>query len=667
MVPRWVVRRWVILRRMTPRDASEAHAVHRTACNRDCPDACSLLLEVDEAGRPLHLRGDPDDPVTGGFLCERTSRFLDRQADPTRFTSPMLRRDGELVPVGWDEALGVAAEKLVAAKAEHGPASILHYRSGGSLGILRALADHLFEQFGPVTIKSGDICSGAGEAAQERDFGVADSHDLFDLRNSRTIVVWGKNPHTSGVHLLPVLLEARKRGARLVGIDPVRTKLEPLCESWLQPRPGGDYALAMGLARRLFDEGLTAPDAASRCDHLDAYRALVHERDVDGWAAEAEVDADALRRLAAEYAEGPTAILVGWGLVRRTHGASCVRALDALAAVSGQLGRAGGGVSYYYGRRTAYDTDFVRGLEVAPRAFPEHGLGRAILEARDPPVQVAWVTAGNPVAMLPDSASVQRALREVPFTVVVETHPTDTTDCADLVLPTLTLLEDDDLLGAYGNHWLRASKPALTPPDGCRHELAILQDLAARLGVGDALAGSVDDWKARITRRLSAEGVTPERLAQEPVRNPFAPEVLFADGRVPTESGRVDLLHEAPPVDGRPTAERPLLLMACSTPAAQSSQWSVEPESPPPARVHPDCAAGLADGALARVESELGELAVRVRHDDRVRPGLVLLPKGGRLRDGSCANLLIRARATDLGGGAAFYEEPVRLLPADGA
>ncbi|HZJ70278.1 MAG TPA: molybdopterin-dependent oxidoreductase, partial [Planctomycetota bacterium] len=272
-------------------DAIAAPVIRRTTCNRDCPDACSLLVTVAD-GRATMLRGDPDDPVTRGFLCERTSRFLDRQHDPARLTTPLLRRGGldtPLQPVGWDEALDVAAQRLLAIRQESGPAAILHYRSGGSLGMLKLLADLLFERFGPVTIKRGDICSGAGEAAQERDFGVSESHDLFDLLHSKTIVLWGKNVHTSNVHLLPVLRQAQAAGARLIGFDPVRTRAAELCELFLQPRPGADFALAMGLARWLFDHDAIDPRAARRCDHFEDFAALARGRDLSGWAAQADV------------------------------------------------------------------------------------------------------------------------------------------------------------------------------------------------------------------------------------------------------------------------------------------------------------------------------------------------------------------------------------------
>ncbi len=354
----------------------------KTACNRDCPDACTIRVTVED-GRATQLRGDKDDPVTAGFLCERTQRFLTRQYRPDRFTSPMLRRAGELVPIGWDEALGLAADRLSSAKREDGPASILHYRSGGSLGILKLVSEVLFNALGPVTVKRGDICSGAGEAAQEADFGISESHDLFDLLQSRLIVLWGKNPHTSGVHLLPVLKAAKARGARIVGIDPVRTRTSSLSDLFLTPRPGSDFALAMAVARRLFETGAIDPDAGAYCDHLPELERLAFAESIAGWAAAADVPEDDLLAFASLYAEHrPAAILVGWGLGRRRNGARTVRAIDALCAISGNLGVSGGGVSYYFGRRTAFEHGFGAKARPAPRTLAEATLGREILEAR---------------------------------------------------------------------------------------------------------------------------------------------------------------------------------------------------------------------------------------------------------------------------------------------
>lgn len=660
--------------------------VRRTACNRDCPDACSLLVEVetdaDGGERAVSLRGAPEDPITRGFLCERTSRFLDRQYANDRITTPLLRRDGELVPVSWDEALDLAAAKLLAARAEYGPASILHYMSGGSLGILKPLAAHLFEQFGPVTIKRGDICSGAGDWAAEHDFGAVGQNDVLDLANSRTILIWGKNPHTSSVHLLPILRAARAGGARLIGLDPVRTRAAELCERFFAPRPGGDFAAALGMARVILDRDLAAPDAEARCEGLDEFVALARSRSLAEWAAEADLPAEELAWIAEVYAtNGPANIQVGWGLGRRAHGAATVRALQSLGALTGNIGVAGGGVSFSVKRSAPFALDFLRGREVAPRTLREAALGRDLLAASDPPVRVAWITAGNPVAMLPESEVTRRALIETDFVVVVDTHPTDTTAVADLVLPTLTLLEDDDLIGSYGNHWLRVSEPALAPPGEARHELQILQDLAARLDLAQALEGSAEDWKRRLLARVAELGVDLEALRCGPVRDPLQEEVFVPRGaragglsdqagasaeafdtRVPARVPMVTQPAGAPPAV---SAEWPLTLLAVSTPKAQSSQWSVTlPPGPAEVRVHPDAAPG-ADGELRALQSAIGSLQVRVVHDPSLRRDVALMEKGGSLRDGRCANALVQPRETDAGEGVSLYDELVRLVPLE--
>jgi anaerobic selenocysteine-containing dehydrogenase len=635
----------------------------RTTCNRDCPDACGIVAEV-ENGRILRIGGDPDHPVTRGFLCERTNRFLERQYDPDRITTPLLRRNGGFVPIGWDEALDLAAERMLAFRAESGPASIFHYRSGGTLGVLKYACDYFFERFGPVTTKRGDICSGAGDAAQETDFGLEDSNDLFDLLNSRTIVLWGKNVFTSAIHTLPVLREAKARGARLLFVDPVWNRTATLCDRILRPRPGGDFALAMGTARVLFEEERTDPEAPRYCDHFETFRSLAFSRSVEEWAGRADVALEELVDFAREYGEGPSAILVGWGMQRRANGSGTIRALDALGAISGNLGVPGGGVSFYFKRRGAFDTSFIGGLRAAPRSICEPLLGPEVLAAEDPPIRMVWVTAGNPVAMLPESETVVRALETRDFVVVVDSFLTDTARCADLFLPTTTMLEDDDLLGAYGHHYLANLRPVVPPPAGVRTDLEILQALAPRVGLAEAMEGSARDWKKRFLRRAEAKGATLERLEEGPVLNPFVPKVLFEGRRFQTPSGRVNLIHHAPPEVHLPAPDYPLFLTSISTAKAQASQTTARfQEGPAEATVHPQAAPGLRDGDLASLETRGGSMTVRVLLDPRQRRDVVIVPKGGWRSAGRCTNSLIRARTTDAGEGAAYYDEHARLVP----
>ncbi len=641
----------------------------RTVCNRDCPDTCGLIVTVED-GRATMLDGDPGHPVTAGFICHRTRHFLGRQYSPERLTTPLLRKNGALVPVSWSEALDVASNELLRIRAESGPAAILHYRSGGSLGLLKSIVDYFFELIGPVTVKRGDICSGAGDEAQETDFGEEESHDIFDILNSKNILLWGKNPAVSNIHLVPLLKDARSRGARITLIDPVRHKTQSLADRTVQPQPGGDLALALGVSARLFERNLIDPGAPAYCDHFAEHRALALSKSVKEWADAADVEPDEIEAIADALAGRPCSIQVGWGMGRRMNGSAIVRALDALCALSGNIGISGGGVSFYYKRRGAFDTSFLS--KSSARTLCEPLLGREIMKAADPPVRAVWVTAANPVDMLPDSAAVARALETRELVVVVDSFLTSTARRATLVLPTTTLLEDDDIVGAYGHHWLGASVPVVDRPVGVLSDLEIVQEVAKRIdaqsgngaaGIYPRLAGGPVEWKKRVLRRIEPMGVTLERLAKESVRNPLVGEVLWPERRFKTASGKMNLIHEipAPPPD---EPGFPLWLFSNSTEKAQSAQWAGEHPEIVSARCHPDAAAGFHDGEVVVIESAIGRMRARLRFDDGQRTDVVIVPKGGHFDRDACANALVRARTTDAGEGAAYLDCRVRILPA---
>ena len=649
--------------------AAMGAATLRTVCNRDCPDACGLIATVED-GRLVALAGDPDHPVTKGFLCYRTARFPDMQNGPLRLTRPLLRKNGRLEEASWDEALAFVADRLLAIRAESGPAAILHYRSGGSLGIVKSVVDYFFELLGPVTVKRGDICSGAGDAAQETDFGDEESHDIFDLKNARHVILWGKNAAVSNVHLQPVLRDVRETGATVLLVDPVRHRSDRLADVFIAPRPGGDFDLAMGVAARLFETRGTDPDAPSYCDHFEAFRALALSRSSGEWAEAAGVSPEDVGILASALADRPCSIQVGWGMGRRMNGSAIVRALDALGAVSGNLGIPGGGVSFYYKRRGAFDTSFLK--KTPPRTIAEPLLGEGILAAQDPPVRAVWITAGNPVSMLPDSATVAKALETRELVVVVDPFLTDTARRATVVFPTTTLVEDDDLLGAYGHHWLGASTPVVAPPAGVKTDLEIVQALAAEIDrrtgereekISLKVRGSAREWKKRLLARVEAAGVSLEQLERASVRNPFVEKILFEDRKFATPSGRVNLVHSLPPV---PPEEPgfPLWLFSNSTEQSQSSQWAVDEPDVLPAACHPSAANGFADGDVVRLESAIASIRVKLRFDAGQRPDVVIVPKGGSYDRGNSANALVRARLTDAGEGAAYLDCRVRFAPA---
>lgn len=627
-----------------------------TACARDCPDACRILAHVKD-GCVVRLQGDPEHPFTRGFLCERTSKLHLRQQAPDRLRTPLLRRKGALEPVTWEEALDLCAAQLTKVREQSGASSILHYRSGGSLGLLQGLWDLFFHALGPVTVKRGSVCEGAGIHAQNLDFGDSDASEPEDMLNAKTLVLWGKNPAISSPHLLPLIREARALGCHVVLIDPICHETAAFCDEFFRVHPGGDLALALGMGRWIVEHDRVVEGATSWCDGLDAYRRLVLSESLETWSERAGVEPSVLAGLAERYSRGPSTILVGWGMQRRRQGCATVRAIDALGLVSGNVGIAGGGVSFYLKRRAAFDQSFLPTEADAPRTVREPCLGQDILDATDPPIRFVWVTAGNPVVMLPDSNTTIRALRSRDFVVVVDSHLTDTCLQASLVLPCTTMLESDDLVGSYGHPHIDEVRPVVAPVGEARSDFRIMKGLAGRVGLEDVLSGDEAAWKQRML------GAIPlGELGDGGLRSPVAPKVAFEGRRFPTESGKARLLREVETQGLEPDPAFPLRMMAVSTAKSQCSQWSPrEPEGPLTARVHPQSASGHPDGALMHLVSRLGHLVVQVRHDERVAPGIVVLPKGGSVARDRCANALLESVLTDEGEGASLYEQPVRL------
>ena len=257
---------------------------------------------------------------------------------------------------------------------------------------------------------------------------------------------------------------------------------------------------------------------AEYCDNLDQYFQLVQSRSTADWAAMAGLNETTLIELAQEYTNGPTTILLGWGMQRRRNGAAIVRSIDALGAVTGNIGRPGASVSFYFPRKGAFDLSFGH-KSIAPRVIPEPILAQGIESANDPPIKMIFVSAANPVTNLPDSTATERAFNDR-FTVVVDMFMTDTARCADVILPAVTMLEDNDLIGAYGHHYLNRLKPVVTPPGDAMTDYQIVQQLARRVAMSEHFEGDAEWWLRKMTEPLQKHGIKFESIGEDVVRNP---------------------------------------------------------------------------------------------------------------------------------------------------
>lgn len=634
-------------------------------CTRDCPSACGLLAEVAD-GRVVRLRGNPDHPINQGTICRKVPAFLRRFTSPERVLTPLRRRGGDWVPVSWTEALDEMAERIKDSIAQYGPESILHYMGFGERTALKIVNARFFAHLGGVTTLAGTLCGGTGYAAQSLDFGPRVSHDPLDLENARTIVLWGRNPVATQFGLMSHLRAARDRGATIILIDPRRSESASLASWHLRPRPGRDAFLALAAAKCLVEAGLEDKVFLSaHCDGEAAYRRLLDSQGLDALSRACDVDVASIERLAEAYAAGrPTATLLGWGLHRFTLGHELVRAVDALGAVSGNIGLAGGGVSQGFEEWGPYDQEmWGERLHPPRRKLLMPQIGREILEAKDPPIAMAVITAANPVCMAPNSAMVAKALDAVPFVVHMNLFLDDTADHADLFLPCAAFFEQRDLVASFGHNHVGPLNRAVDPPGQCRSQFDIFMDLAGRFPFAGEFVKTEEEWLRLILRPLLDKGVAWDALWRGPVRIPDAPMVPWADRHFDTPSGRFQLVSEITAcADCRQAARYPYHFLTVGG-AAHLCSERVPGDHGGPVVVNmateEAMRLGIADGGPARLVSALGRLSVTVRHDAALRPDVVVCERGGWIKAGQGVNLLIPDLVSAVGQGTPYYEARV--------
>ncbi|HZU28261.1 MAG TPA: molybdopterin-dependent oxidoreductase, partial [Bryobacteraceae bacterium] len=549
-----------------------------SVCALDCPDACALLINVDD-GKGSRLRGDPNHPVTRGFLCGKVAKYLDREYAPDRLLYPQKRAgakgEGRFERISWDEALDTIAARLNAVAAEFGPESVLPYSYAGTMGLLNGsgMDRRFFHRLGASRLDR-TICSAAGTAGLTVSQGLRYGVEPEQIPEARLIIAWGANIHGTNVHYWPFIVEARRRGARLYVIDPVRTRTAALADKHLTIFPGADMALALGMmhviiAERLHDEDYVARYTSGFDELRDRVRSYTPERA----SALTGIAADEIVTLAREYATTkPALIRLNYGIQRSERGGRATQAVSCLPALTGAWRQPGGGLvlstsNAFHINRGALEMPELQhrsALGREARVVNMAELGKALTALDNPPVKALVVYNSNPAAIAPNQSLVLRGMRrEDLFTVVLEQFRTDTADHADILLPVTTFLEHTDLYYAYGHYYMQLARPALPAPGECRSNVEIFRALAQRMGFDDpAFAESEDDMirGALASGHLFLEGITLERLESEHfirlnVTREGKPFVPFAEGGFGSPSGRFAFdpaaLEYTPPVESR--------------------------------------------------------------------------------------------------------------------
>lgn len=668
--------------------------IRHSVCALDCPDACGVTVQITD-GRATKIQGLKEHPVTQGFLCGKVARYLEREYSPDRLTTPLRRTgrkgEGRFTPISWDEALDTISERFQKIIAEFGAEAILPYSYGGSMGLLQAngMDRRFFYRLGASRLDR-TICASAGTAGLMATQGVRYGTEPEQFANAKLIVAWGANILSTNVHLWPFIVEARRRGARFIVIDPVRTKTAGLADQHLRIHPGTDLALALGMMHVLFAENIV--DEAYLSSYASGWedlREMAKEYTPAKVAEWTGLDAGDIVELARAYGTTkPAVIRLNYGVQRSERGGNAVRAVAMLPVITGAWRYPGGGMQLSTSQAFALNRP---GLELpslqphATRLVNMSQLGTALTELVDPPVKSLFVYCSNPAAVAPHQSKVHAGLRrEDLFTVVVEQMQTDTADYADIVLPTTTFLEHTDLYCAYGHYYLQLARPALPPPGEARSNVDIFRALAGRMGFMDACFSESEDDMIRgllASGHPHLEGITLERLDREHFvrlnlgEGPFLP---FAEGNFGHPGGKADLssvgLEYVPPVESRhgDAALRdryPLELVSPKSHDSMNSTFGYRPETESQTEllyIHGvDAAArGICTGDTVRVFNGRGSVTLCASVDGVVGRGTVSTPSvrwPKRQPGGLSVNALVSERLTDIGGGATFYSCLVQI------
>lgn len=704
--------------------------VVHAACPHDCPDACGVLITIQN-GRATRIAGDPEHPVTRGFLCAKVAKYLDRVYSPDRVLYPMRRKSGmakgpasgdaalsAFERITWDEALDEITRNFRRIIAEHGSEAILPYSYGGTIAALNggSMDRRFFHRLGASQLER-TICSTAGEEGLKSVLGIKLGTEPEQFVHSRYIIAWGANIHGNNVHLWPFIRKALRHGAKLVVIDPYRTRTARHAHWYLPINPGTDAALALGLMHVIIGENLYDADYVSRYTlGFEELKARVQDYSPEKAAKWTGISAHDIRKLAREYATcRPSVIRVNYGIQRSERGGMGTRAVTMLPCLIGSWREVGGGLQLSTSEAFGLNSEALKMPELMLKALGRPArivnmvqLGKALNSLDHPPVKALFVYNSNPAAVCPNRNEVVRGLKRPDlFTVVHEQFFTDTCDYADVVLPATTFFEHKDLQAAYGHYYLQVSNQAIEPLGECRSNVELFRVLAERMGFeDDCFRESVDTMIDRALDSNSSRlrGITRQRLEQEnQVRLNFSelgapdsagdgichaePFLPFAKGGFATPSGKAEFYNESlktlgldpvvsftPPEESRhgsKGAVYPLELLARKPDNYLNSTFSNLPSVRPmepwmgKLEMHPTDAAArnIRDGDRVRIFNARGEIILQAMVNGSVRNGVVAARLDwARLRpDARNVNVLTSEKLTDMGNAATFYSVCVEV------
>ncbi|MGG5254476.1 molybdopterin-dependent oxidoreductase [Neobacillus sp. SM06] len=656
--------------------------IQHSACPLNCWDNCGLQVTVED-GKVTKVNGDPDHPITKGKICSRGRMLADRANGSERLLFPLKQVNGQFKQIPWNQALDEITAKLTDVKQTYGSTAVLHSHDYANNGILKNLDQRFFNCYGGVTEIVGSLCWGAGIEAQKWDFGNAISHAPNDLATSKNIIVWGRNAARTNMHFYEKLLEAKKRGATIYVIDPVYNATAKIANQYLSVKPGMDGFLAIGMMKEMIrlhleDREFIETSTIGFADLLE----LINGISLEKISELTEVPVPVFSQFAQIYADKPTATYMGLGMQRYRNGGNTIRLIDALVAISGNIGIPGGGANYaniQVGQSFSFEQLTLPNRRQRHRQFPIMHQAEEVLAAADPPIKMIFVTCGNPLTQLPNTSIAEKAFSSVETLVVMDSYMTDTAKLADYVLPVAVSFEEEDFYySSMYHHYVNYGPKLVDPPGEAKSDLWIWTKLAEHLGFGGDFAFTREQWMEMCLASLKNQGISLEKLKKQRWIELPVQEIPWADRKFQTPSGKYEFtssLASIKGMDGQLTLSLPreskwsqpdlaknypYHLLTIHPLRSNHSQhypiWKNEPQVRVEIAKNIADQLNLQDGDRVRVWNERGTIEGTVAIAGKIHPDTIVMDEGISKVFGGSVNQLTATLESDNGLGSTLYD-----------
>lgn len=660
-------------------------------CTLDCADCCKFNVYIDK-NEVVKIEGDEGHPYTKGFICKKGLAHLKRVNHEKRLYNPLLKVNGEWKEISFKEAIDIMAKRLKDYKNEFGSRSILYYEQYGNGSLLKSIGEKFFNFYGGVSLAKGGACWSAGIAAQKLDFGDSKSHSLEDMMNSNNIFVWGKNPANTTIHTMQMIRKAKANGSKIIVIDPIETATATLSDKYIRIKPNGDLALALAIGKVIIEnEFFDEKYIKSYVNGFEEYKEYVLSLNIEELSLECGVEINEINELVRLYCEKYSTILLGFGMQKYKNGGITIRAIDALGAITGQIGFSGGGVNYAnkvypkilnsdpYNSEKAASNRYFYTSEI--NEFIEKcSLGKTYYKNdificnKDKesdydlniPIKMAVITKSNLVNQLPNVNKLKKSLSKIDFKVCFDMFMTDTAKVCDLIIPTSSQLESEDLLfSSMMNPYLIYNEKLIEPREKLMDEYYFFMELAKEMNLNDYPYVEKTDYLEKVIEPLKHIN---SNINLEFIKSNYLTlhkNIAWEDKKFMTKSRKFEIIRLYDLNNKVKCSENKakIRLLTNHGRDSLSSQHFIDEEGMSIAYINENMSKSLDidNDEIVYLKSENGQIKVRIKIDSSISDKVVMMFVGWWEKHGN-PNVLTNSGISDIGGQITYNETFVDII-----